>query len=318
MSEHVSPAKIDAADTSEHARRVPLEVWRATLDMTSDLVFMVRPDVLRLVEVNAAACEAIGHPRVQMLGMELPEIVVPDARDELATAILDACNSPGSVVSCSTILRHADGRELPIEAQVRRLSEPDGKPVIIVGRDLTEKKRLDELMSGSASVDPLTGLPSRTLLESRLRAATSRAQAGDYRFSVFMIDIDRFKDINDSWGHLAGDAVLRVVAKRLVGCLRGSDVVVRFGGDEFVVFVDGQGADTEIARIADRMLNAVRQPINAQGHDMQVTVSIGIAQSHATTNSPVELLAAADRAMYSAKALGRDGRYIIHGTPSGV
>ena len=180
---------------------------------------------------------------------------------------------------------------------------------MLVAWDITQRERLEQLLSSPPHVDPLTALPNRAVLENQLQMAICRAKRRDRRFAVLLIDVDHFKRINDERGHLAGDAVLRTVAGRLTKCLRAGDVVVRYGGDEFVVLIEDIADESETHELADRILSAIRAPITIDGTEFHITVSIGITIANESGPSPLGLIGKADQAMYRAKALGRDRRY---------
>jgi diguanylate cyclase (GGDEF)-like protein len=140
------------------------------------------------------------------------------------------------------------------------------------------------------------------------------ARRSDYHFALMVIDIDRFKDINDSFGHLAGDYVLQAVARRLTASVRPNDAVTRYGGDEFVVLVKNIRGEKDIRHITERIGRRLEAGGKRGGGDewrARVTVSIGVALSAGRDSSSVDLFEAADQAMYRAKSLGRNGRFVI-------
>ncbi len=171
-----------------------------------------------------------------------------------------------------------------------------------------------DITEGKVS-DPLTGLPNRLLFMDRLERSIKRSKRReDYQFALFFLDLDRFKVINDSLGHLIGDQMLIAIARRLESCLRSTDgfwrfeqkhIVARLGGDEFTILVDDIKHVRDVIRIAERLLEKMSMPFDLKGHEVFATVSIGIAFSETGYESPAELLRDADTAMYRAKALGK-------------
>jgi diguanylate cyclase (GGDEF)-like protein len=163
-----------------------------------------------------------------------------------------------------------------------------------------ERGRSELLLAHRALHDALTGLPNRILLLDRLGYALAQSERGDASVAIFFLDLDGFKDVNDRLGHLAGDALLRGIAGRLLAWVRPGDTVSRFGGDEFTVLVrEVEGSDVAV-RIAERLTEAVRSPLSVEGEEVSLTPSIGIAMGSGI-GRPEELIERADRAMYAAK-----------------
>ena len=176
---------------------------------------------------------------------------------------------------------------------------------IWVYSDVTERKRREEEVRDLAHHDALTGLPNRRLLDDRIAQAFASARRSRERVAFMLLDLDRFKPINDTYGHEAGDAVLKVVAARLKGCVRESDTVARVGGDEFVVMLPMRAAQDAV-RVADKVLATLAEPIRVAGNEVQIGVSIGISVFPEDAVDKEELLKYADRAMYHVKAAGRN------------
>ena len=172
-----------------------------------------------------------------------------------------------------------------------------------------ERGRAELLLAHQALHDALTGLPNRLLLLDRLTFALAQSARSDSSVAIFFLDLDGFKEVNDRLGHLAGDALLRGVAGRLLAWVRPGDTVSRFGGDEFTVLVREVEGPADAAEIAERLTEAVREPLSVEGEDLSLTPSIGIALATGI-RKPEELLERADASMYSAKRRG-DTNYEI-------
>jgi diguanylate cyclase (GGDEF)-like protein len=170
-----------------------------------------------------------------------------------------------------------------------------------------DRERAEARINFMATHDTLTGLPNRALLEDRLAQALLLAQRYDRWATVAFVDLDKFKVINDTFGHSAGDDVLKVAAARMVGCLRSTDTVVRIGGDEFVVVLSDQNKNLETVSAAlQKVREALTETIDVGGRVLRITCSIGVANYPNDGRDSATLLANADAAMYRAKELGRD------------
>jgi diguanylate cyclase (GGDEF)-like protein/PAS domain S-box-containing protein len=232
------------------------------------------------------------------LGFAEPAAFLPPAHAELVRGCLE---------------RGEGAREVEVRVGARVLSwtyQPDlpVETVHLFAEEVTERKRVEERLLHDALHDVLTGLPNRLFFMERLAQAMARAKRhSEQTFAVLFMDLDRFKLVNDSLGHPAGDELLGGVARRLLGCLRPSDTVARFGGDEFAVLLEDLKGPAGATRVAERIQGAVATPFSLGGHEVFTGASIGIALPSGLEETPEELLQNADTAMYRAKA-SRDSR----------
>jgi len=205
-------------------------------------------------------------------------------------------------------LRHRDGFFIWVLCRGIVVRDAGGVALRIAGSmtDITARKDLEERLRREAQFDSLTGLPNRSYATDLLRRAIARAMRNrEQQFGVLFIDCDRFKVVNDSLGHHAGDALLRLVGSRLNGCVRPGDVVARLGGDEFVVILEGVRDEAEAISVAERIQHALAQPFYLDGRELFMSVSVGIAMSQPGLEHPEDYLRDADLAMYRAKLRGR-------------
>ena len=173
-------------------------------------------------------------------------------------------------------------------------------------QDVISRIQAEERLQYLATRDALTGLPNRLLLHERLSQAIAQAKRSGHRVGVLFIDLDRFKNVNDTLGHRIGDELLKRVTASLSGALRETDLLARLGGDEFMVIVEDFDDPSVLGRIAQKLLDAIAQPFEIEEHDIFVTSSIGIAVYPDDSDDPEELLKYADVAMYRSKDLGRN------------
>lgn len=260
----------------------------------------------RLLQANAALCAFLARPEKELIGQRLHHLSHAEDRDaDLAAAarVLEG------QVSTSVI----EARYLRPEGQVvwgivHRTILRDGAGNALYGvvqvQDITERKQAEDQLAHQALHDPLTGLPNRALFLDRVGHALVRTQRdARSRPAVMFIDLDRFKVVNDSLGHTAGDAILVEAAWRIESVVRSGDTVARLGGDEFTVLCEGAG-HVDATAVATRIVEAVAVPFTVQGRDVYVSASIGIALSGGPADSPELLIRDADAAMYRAKGAG--------------
>jgi diguanylate cyclase (GGDEF)-like protein/PAS domain S-box-containing protein len=213
-------------------------------------------------------------------------------------------------------LRHKDGRYRWFLCRGSALKDESDAVYRIAGSlsDITDRKHIEERLHHDAFHDALTGLPNRALLVDRLSHALQRVnRRGNYLFAVLFLDLDRFKVINDSFGHALGDQLLIAIARRLRECVRPDDTVARLGGDEFVVLLDDVQDVEEATTIADRIHESLTDPVRLGDHEVVTSASIGIAASSRKYERPEQILRDADLAMYRAKTRGKSRHEIFDG-----
>lgn len=268
----------------------------------------------RIVYMNPAAEHLTGWPLNEAVGQpssEVFNIVNPVTRAtewQPVRAVLED-DDAYSLLPHSLLLRR-DGTELPVEDSVSPIHDTNGQVsgAAIVFRDVGHTRLLLLKALHCANHDPLTTLPNRTVLKERMkRAFLGRQERASTATALLYIDVDHFKQINDSLGHGVGDYVLQVVAKRLAACLRKSDVVCRVGGDEFIAFVTELENTAGLERVIDSLLGSIREPFLVGGVTLKVTVSIGVAINHHDEEATDSSAQDADSAMYAVKRAGGNG-----------
>lgn len=290
--------------TQRLADETRLKLAARVFESSLEGMFVTDPR-FQLVAGNPAFCRLVGIETEQIGGLAAARLLAgKDERHVLRTMrrmLLDKGYWQGELW-----LRRTDGSSFPCLLSVVRVADGQGGTLNYIGfaKDLSEsvaaRKRIEEL----AFTDPLTGLPNRVLLRERFEMAINYARRERKPFAVLFVDIDRFKQINDSLGHGYGDRVLVVVAERLRDCIRQIDTAARIGGDEFIVLLAGiDAAGAEIA--ARRVLNAIAQPVEMADMSFRLTVSIGIAMFPEDGAEADELIRNADSAMYTVKERGR-------------
>jgi len=230
--------------------------------------------------------------------------VHPDDRDTLWSTIQDAIRAGEETWTLEYRFRRADASYAHVLTR-GCVQYQAARPVRMVGvlLDLSERKRMEQELSHRATHDPLTGLPNRALIDTTLRDVIQRSRCDQSPMTLLIADLDHFKEVNDTIGHQAGDAVLQVVAQRWRAVLRHDDVLGRLAGDEFAVVLPNADAPTA-AVIAERLVRALDRPLSLDGHSVRIGASIGAATLPDDAAEFDELLRRADRAMYTAKRGG--------------
>ncbi|TAK64322.1 diguanylate cyclase, partial [Methylobacter sp.] len=251
-------------------------------------------ETLRFLVVNDAAIAHYGYSEAEFLAMTItdicPEEDVPLMHEPQHQAVWHH--------------RKKDGRLIDVEISAHLLEYEGRSAKVMMANDITERRRSEERIHYLANFDPLTGLPNRTQLNDHLKYALSLAKRSNGHLAVMFLDLDHFKDINDSLGHSIGDALLIELAKRLCLVLRTEDTVTRLGGDEFILLLPGVDA-IGAAHVAQKLLDAIAESYRIEHYDLTLTASIGIALYPEDGENLEALSKSADTAMYRAKQEGR-------------
>lgn len=222
----------------------------------------------------------------------------------------------GKIWTGDLLNRRKDGSLYTVLQNITPLYDGQGglSHFLCLQQDISEKKELERKIEYLAYHDVLTGLPNRTLFNDRMQQAITQAKRDQTEFSLLFVDLDGFKDINDTHGHAAGDQLLKMVAERLRGCVREGDTVARLGGDEFIVLLRDVSADLGLRNVARKIIESIARPYDLSVCMANITASIGISRYPGDAVLEEKLLSCADDAMYSAKRAGKN-RYVMWHTP---
>jgi diguanylate cyclase (GGDEF)-like protein/PAS domain S-box-containing protein len=259
----------------------------------------------RIVLLNAHIEQIFGYGREELLGRPFELLVaekfrsvLPHPRENCLTQA--QVNWMGRGQELYGLRK--DATEFPVEIGLNPIHTPTGTGLLVSVIDVTERKRVESELKRSAFHDGLTGLPNRTLfLDNLLRLNAAAKRHGHHPFALLFLDLDRFKVINDSLGHSAGDKLLIEMSQRLVECTREEDTVARLGGDEFALLLEQVRGPEDAVRVAERVLARLADPLMLNDNEVSITGSIGIALSLTGEKNPEDLLRDADMAMYQAK-----------------
>lgn len=260
----------------------------------------------RVLAANQSFCDVFGNLDDYLINPQNHDLGISIERRRFYTGLLGSMQ-PNQHWQGEELVRIPDGSERPTLLNISAAGEEQQVEFfVLVFTDITAQKQAEENLRYLANYDALTGLPNRALLMDRIFHGIEQAKREQRSLALCFIDLDKFKQINDSLGHDVGDLLLKQVAKRLTSTLRLTDTVARLGGDEFVVLLEGYKNDDNISHVARKMLKSIGEPMLLNSHHVSVSPSIGIAVFPDDANDGTELMKHADVAMYHAKDLGRN------------
>ncbi len=289
------PAQTPRQVPANAARRGDQDQIARLFEMTNDLLATITLDG-HFTLLNPAWEQALGWSLDELMARPMHEFVHPEDVEQTIALTLAGRHRSAHFVNFTNRYRHRDGswRWLLWSARC------DGEIWYAAAKDVTDRMWLER----QALRDPLTRLPNRLLLMDRARQALGRLRRSHALVALLFIDLDRFKAVNDSFGHAAGDHLLIAVAERLTDALRDSDTAARLGGDEFVVLAEDLESEEEALAVATRVLRALQAPFRAGAAEVAMLASVGVSVSSASDADPEDLLREADIAMYRAKSAG--------------
>lgn len=294
---------------SELALRESEERFRAVSDAAQDAIIIVDTDA-KVTYWNNAARRIFGYTPDEAIGRCVYEWLVPTRWREKVrlsastfATVVGREELGGKTLELAGIRK--DGAEIPVELSISGVLLGGKWHAVAILRDITERKRTAEQIGYAARHDGLTGLGNRALFLDALQHAITRSKAVGESVAVLYIDLDNFKDVNDTLGHAAGDELLRTIAKRLQANVRETDTVARFGGDEFALIEFGLRGPANAAVLASKLLKTIGEPLSIQGHEIRPGASVGIAVYGLDSPDAETLLTHADVALYRAKSEGR-------------
>ncbi|HJU01616.1 MAG TPA: EAL domain-containing protein [Actinomycetes bacterium] len=281
--------------------------FQALVQHSSEVVILVNRN--GLVEyVSESMTRVFGYGEADLQGRLLSDIFHLDAGTRLRGGLAEVAQRPYGVLELELPLQHRDGHQCTVQITITNLLDnPSVGGLVLNTRDISERRQLEDQLSHQAFHDNLTSLANRALFKDRVEHALQRSWRRTPSVAVLFLDLDGFKEVNDSLGHAAGDRLLIQVGQRLGACVRPSDTVARFGGDEFAVLIEDASDDLELAAVAERILEELRQPFLINDRELHVSGSIGIARMDPDVDGVDQLLRNADLAMYRAKAAGQGG-----------
>jgi diguanylate cyclase (GGDEF)-like protein/PAS domain S-box-containing protein len=297
---------------AENPLRHP-EDWDRALDVVPAAVLIIASGGA-IVYANEEAALLTGYTREELIRCTVEDLVPEARRSAHARWRTDWRGERrrmgnGLDIEC----QRADSTNFPADVSLAPITLGDATYVVATLRDQTERRRSEDELLRRALHDPLTGLSNRVLFLDRLDHALERRRREGQPIAVLYVDLDGFKNVNDTFGHATGDEVLRVVGRRLAATVRPGDTVARFGGDEFLILCERLTSEKEAADVAQRLLDAISVPVDVHAGPVEISASVGIAVAGSPFDTSNGLVDAADQAMYQAKRAG--GRIAQYGAP---
>ena len=292
----------------ENALRASEERFRTVSDTAQDAIIVIDA-AAKISYWNPAAERILGYSATEAAGKLVHDLLAPVRFREKAIAGMRefAATGRGNVLGKTLELaaNRKDGAEIPIELSVARMRLGAEWHAVAMLRDISQRKLLEEELVRMARHDVLTGLPNRAVFVEALELAIAQAGRNGKTFALLYLDLDHFKDVNDTLGHPIGDLLLQAIARRLQACIRETDTVARFGGDEFALINADIGEPVDAVVLADKVLKVLGKPFLIQGNEIRTGASVGIAIYGLDASDAETLLSRADVALYRAKAEGR-------------
>ena len=300
-------ATMEQKEEADSAVRLSEDRFRSLIQNSSDATIIIDGEGIYSY-LSPAVEELLGYRPEELVGHRATDFVHPDDHDYMRERLGSDFQAAPTTAMLEFRMLRRDGASCHVEAVVsNQLNRPSVGGYVTNVRDITERKKFEELLSHRALHDPLTGLANRQLILDRADQMLVRARRNGDPVAAFFVDLDNFKDANDSLGHEAGDRLLQAVANRLVGLLRTSDTVGRLGGDEFVILAEGVSLSAGPGAIAERIRQVLKPAFYVDGFEtIPITVSASVGIAVGDRPAAQDLLRDADIALYRAKGSGRD------------
>ncbi|MGK0179839.1 MAG: diguanylate cyclase (GGDEF)-like protein/PAS domain S-box-containing protein [Nitrospinales bacterium] len=272
------------------------------LDDTTNEIYIIDPQDYKITQTNSVASSNIGYRKENIKGRGLYEFWEDHSRLEFDVYAQKLINGQKLIQVFEAFQKRKDGTVYPVKVKMRLMILRDDSALVAIVRDLTEFRQMESKMKRMAFFDPLTNLPNRNMINDRIQLALAYSDRNKQKFALLFLDMDDFKSVNDTLGHSVGDELLKQVANRLTGLLRGEDTVARIGGDEFVVLLSGLKDGNYSTALAERIIETLKPAFQIDEHEIYTSFSIGIAVYPNDGNDVETLYKNADAAMYRAKA----------------
>lgn len=280
------------------------ERYRAVMQQNTECIFLTDVETRVILEANHAMQRLLGYKLEEIPGLSLYDLVEPE-KEDIYHAIQKVLEERAYFIGERRFLRK-DGRAIDMEICANLITYRNQKVLCVAARDISLRKLAEKQLAYTATHDPLTGLSNRLLFYDRIAQELARARRRGQKLALLYIDLDRFKQINDTLGHGMGDKILKSAGDRIKEISACGDTLARVGGDEYMCILPDVHDAGDALQKADKILHEIRKPFDVDGHQLLISASIGISLYPADGTNYDVLIKAADRALYFAKDQGRD------------
>lgn len=281
------------------------------LDDTSNEVYVIDVENYKITQTNSVATRNLGYGKAEIKGKALYDFWEDQSRLEFDDYAETLKTSKKAIQVFEAFQKRKNGTVYPVKIKLKLLTFRDSSALVAIVRDLTEFRQMESKMKRMAFFDPLTNLPNRNMINDRIKLALAHSDRNKQKFALLFLDMDDFKTVNDTLGHSAGDELLKQVAKRLTGLLRGEDTVARIGGDEFVILLSGLKDGNYSTVLAERIIETLKPIFKIDDNELYASFSIGVAIYPNDGKDVETLYKNADAAMYRAKQQGKN-TFFVH------
>jgi len=281
--------------------------YQTLFSQSLDAIFIIGLDGY-ILDANPGAAKMLGYEVEEMKGLHVRVFSAPDEKIH-TNHVIAKLLAGETLLPYERLAIKKDGTIFPVEVRAVLVRDADGNPLYIqsASHNITERKNFEQQLHHLATHDPLTGLPNRSLFFDRLQHALARARRTKRKVAILFIDLDGFKQVNDTYGHAIGDRLLQAITKRLETCFRESDTLARMGGDEFTLILENITGLEQAITLSERVLSSLEELFLIQGHEISVSASLGLSLFPEDGEEGELLVNHADNAMYAAKRTGKGG-----------
>ena len=280
------------------------------VNQSNDAIYVVAPKFGQILNCNDLGYQRLGYTKEELLNLTVDRLRPDFQQEGKWQEYINEVKKHGSLVFEASHTRK-DGTTFPVETNVSYINYNKAQYLLAIVRDISRRKQKELAALALANLDPLTKLPNRSIIEQQLDNMVSKAQQNNTLIAFIYIDVDDFKSINDNYGHVIGDEVLKTTANRLKSCIRDTDIITRMGGDEFLILINGIESKSSIKPVVEKFVLEFASPFKIQTHLINVTISIGVSVYCDENTEFHTLIQLADEAMYQAKKQTGTSIYFI-------